>query len=439
MSLRADLRRLAHRLPFGIGTVVAILAAAMVASVGAVLAMGTPDDADTVHDYGQLRSYPHAPAAAWTITDRRLPGYTAAVGRIEVAATHGDEWLLSYPSGIGRSYLLVDRGDGHALWPSPVRAGTGSCDITDDGVVGCAVNASSDLAKGFYLVEDDGTPTAAPGDDDSAKVVAVGHNFAHIDATGYQVTLRTPSGRTLWSRSFSDSATPEVTANGLLMITTSGGARFIVDRGTGADLLTCSGCTINVYPTGITVDRTDADTRTFDSYAVDDGRIDPTPTAHKDGWHVIPGPTTLPVLALTGLAQMQATDGLYVIVDPARSGALWQVTDPELSKANTRPCGRYVAFALKDRSRSIHALSDGSAVGSLPAPSFEDPNGNLDNLRCVGSSGSLLVFANGARISAVDPATESTAWSVDVNGAVDSVDGFIVAHEGSTLRVFQPS
>lgn len=442
MPPRAGLTRLADRLPLGIGTVVAVLAVAMVAAVGAVLAIGTPPGPTTGYDYGQLRSYAHTPDVAWTVSDQALPGYSA-VGRIEVAATHGDQWLLSYPSGIGRAYLMVDRTDGRPLWPGPVRPGTGNCAVTDDGIVGCAVNASSQLRKGFHLL-DDGVPAATPDQvghaaAESARVVGVGRNFLHISATGYQVTMRTPEGRELWARSFADSASATVTANGLLVISTSAGDRFIVDRATGATLVGCAGCVINAYPTGITVDVTDGSDRTFDSYAVSGGRLDPTAVVHRPGWHVVPGPSTVPILARTGLSQMQATHGVYVAVDPARPDALWQVTDEELSKANTRPCGRYVAFALKDRSRSIHQLSDGAATGSLPAPVFGDPDANLDNLRCIGSSGSLLVFANGARITAVDPAAESAAWTVDVNGSVESVDGFLVAREGSTLRVLRPN
>ncbi len=80
---------------------------------------------------------------------------------------------------------------------------------------------------------------------------------------------------------------------------------------------------------------------------------------------------------------MEAMQGTYVVVDPAKPGALWQISDVELSKANTRPCGTAVAFALKSRSRSIYSLADAKHLGSLPAPGFDDPDANLDNLTCV--------------------------------------------------------
>lgn len=53
---------------------------------------------------------------------------------------------------------------------------------------------------------------------------------------------------------------------------------------------------------------------------------------------MLPGPSTLPVLTQTGTAQMEAMQGTYVVVDPAKPGALWQISDVELSMANTRPC-----------------------------------------------------------------------------------------------------
>ncbi len=426
-----------RRLPFGIGTVVVVLASVMVVCVGAVLAIGTPDRPATGYTYGQLRSYPDQPAVAWRVSSQTLPDYTSS-DQIKVVATGTDRWLLSYPSGIGRAYVMVDRSDGHLLWKHPLRAGTGSCGMTDDGVVGCAVNASSDLAQGFYLVDDDGTPSGPTALDDTASVLGAGSDFVNISSSGYRVSMATPDGHELWSRTFARAASAEVLTDGLLQITTSDAGRFIVDPRTGADRLHCTDCTITAFPTGITVEYTDPDHRMFETYAVTDGVLDPRRIAHVAGMRVLPGPSTLPVLTQTGTAQMEAMQGTYVVVDPAKPGALWQISDVELSKANTRPCGTAVAFALKSRSRSIYSLADAKHLGSLPAPGFDDPDANLDNLTCVGSSGDLLVLASNSRISAVDPSAGGFAWTVDVNGQVADVDGFLVAFEGTSIRVFAP-
>ncbi|MGC4935061.1 hypothetical protein ACLQ3C_15405 [Gordonia sp. DT30] len=437
-ALTSSLRRARRRLPFGIGTVAIVAAVALVAAVGAVLAIGTPDRPSTRHDYGLLRSYVHEPDVAWTISNTTLPDYTSG-DRIEVVATRGDRWLVSYPSGIGRAYLLLDRDNGHQVWDHPLRAGTGSCGMTADGVVGCAVNANSELDRGFYLLDEDGNHGDRMPLEDTELVTGVGPNFLRISSSGHQASMFTPDGHKLWSRSFAQAATATVLDDGLLQISTSDAGRFIVDPASGADRLHCTDCTITAFGTGVTVEHTDPDNRMFDSYAVTDGVLDPRPVAHVAGMHVLTGPSTLAVLTRTGDAQMQATQGTYVVVDPARPGALWQISDEELSKANTRPCGDAVAFALKSRARSIYALADGTHLGSLPAPEFGDPDANLDNLRCVGSSGKDLIFASNTRISAVDPAAGGFAWSVDVNGQVDAVDGFLVAREGSSMRVFAPN
>lgn len=434
----ATARRLLRRLPFGIGTTVVILAIAMIASVGVVLAIGTPDRPANGYHYGQLRSYAHQPEVAWSISNQTLPDYISS-DRIDIVGTHAGAWLLSYPAGIGRAYLMVERGTGRHLWTHPLRAGTGSCDVNADGIVGCAVNASSELASGFYLLDDDGNPGSAMPLDDTALVTGVGSDFLRISSSGYRVSMDRPDGHTLWSRSFARAATAKVLDDGLLQISTSDAGRFIVDPASGSTKLHCTNCTITAFPTGITVEYPDPGNTIFESYAVTDGVLDTTRVARVRGVRVLTGPSTMAVLTQTGDPQMQAMQGAYVVVDPAKAGARWQISDEELSKANTRPCGTAVAFALKSRSRSIYSLADGTHLGSLPAPAFSEPEENLDNLRCVGSSGGTLIVTSTSQISAVDVAAGRFTWSVDVNGLVDSVDGYLVAREGTSLRVFAPN
>nr|WP_053776737.1 hypothetical protein [Gordonia sp. NB41Y]KOY49805.1 hypothetical protein ISGA_07800 [Gordonia sp. NB41Y] len=433
--VRSSLHSLRARVP-GIGTVALVLAAALIATAGGVLAIGSPDRPSSGYTAGQLRSYPSTPDTAWTLSSQDLPDYSSDAG-IEVAGTHGDRWLISYPSGIGRAYLLIERGSGHPIWKAPLKVGTGSCAITADGVVGCAVDVTA-LPDAFYLVDDDGTPTRPTPLDDTHSVVGVGSSFLRINQSGYRVTMRTVDGDEVWSRSFAATASAQVTDNGLLQISTNDATEFLVDPATGRDLLHCSQCSITTYPTGIAVSHDGLDTRGVDTYAVSDGTLSPEPTARSAGLRVVPGASTLPVLTATGQAQMEATQGEYEIRDPAQGRALWQITDPELSKANTRPCGAYVAFALKDRSRAVYALADGSHLGNLPEPDVESPDTNIDQLRCVGSTGGLLVFANGGQITAFDPARGSVAWAQPILGRARVVDGFVVLEQGTTLSMLRP-
>ena len=71
------------------------------------------------------------------------------------------------------------------------------------------------------------------------------------------------------------------------------------------------------------------------------------------------------------------------------------VGDASLSKARPMACGRLVAFAHKDTTRTVMRLdAKGTVIGHLPAPDQQRPDTNLAELRCVGSFGDVLVAAN---------------------------------------------
>lgn len=426
--------RIAARIPFGIGTVAMLAIVALVATAGAVLAVGTPT---VPRNYvaGQLRSYPASPDIAWTQSSDTLPGY-ADQNRIEVADTRDDQWLLSYPSGIGRAFIAVDRLTGRHLWEQPLVAGLGDCGYTAAGTVGCAVKLGG-VPDGFYLLDDAGRPGDRSDLNDTATVTGLGPNFLRINQSGYRVALRAPSGRELWTRTFATAARVAVDGR-LVIVSTTDGAGFVLDPDTGADKFACARCTITAFPTGLTVEYSDAGDERVDTYAVVDGALATRPTSRSSGMRVLDGPSTLPVLTASGSGEVQATQGRYEVRDPARSDALWQLTDPELSKANTRPCGDQVAFALKDRSRTIYDLAEGNQVGALPPPDPERPDANLDQLNCVGSSGKLLVFANSNQLTGVDPENRRIAWTYPINGDVSVVDGYIVLTQRATLTVLRP-
>lgn len=450
MSVRTTLAHLRARIPFGIGTVSMIAIAALVACAGIVLAIGTPESS-TTHDFGRLRPYQQAPEVAWSQSSETLPDYTSD-GSIEVVGTHADQWLLSYPSGIGRAYLAVDRLTGKPSWEHPVRAGLGSCAVNSDGEIGCAIKVSGQLPDGFYLINDHGVAGAPSDLAETATVVAVGPNFLRITQSGYRVTMQTPAGDELWSRTFAATAKAEITENQLLQISTNDASEFIVDPTSGKDRLSCSQCAITSYPTGIAVTYTETSDRHVDTYAVTNGTLDTQRVARSTGLRVLPGSATQAVLTAIGDAEMQATQGRYEIRDPAENSALWSITDPELSKANARPCGSMVAFALKDRSRVVYNLSDGQRVGALPEPGVGDP-ANIDQLACVGSAGNnRLIFADRNQISAFDPTTSARSattggtpgvstpvWTYPIIGNTEVIDGYIVAVQGTTLSVLQPN
>lgn len=436
MSARSAPAGHARRLPFGIGTVTVILIAVMVASVGAVLAFGGSDTPSTF-DHGRLRPYASEPAAAWTVSSDTLPGYRTDAG-IEVVDSWQDRWLLAYPSGIGRSFLLVKRGSGDPVWSEPVVAGLGGCAIDDRGRVGCAVKLGG-VPDGFYLIDDDGTPTDASALDDTAQVVGVGRDFLRIDQAGYRVTMQDAGGKELWSRTFAAAAKASWRRAGVLTIRTADGSQFVVNPTTGANRIACTQCSITSFDRGITVQYNETGHERVATHAIENGAVDERPTSMSPRLRVLAGPSTLPVLTGTGAGQIEATQGRYEVRDPAQTDALWQITDPELSKANTRPCGEQVAFALKDRSRIFYTLADGARVGTLDPPALDAPDENLDQLACVGSSGSTAVFANANQITAFDTVHGRIAWTRSVLGSTTVTDGYIVVHEGTSMTVLAPN
>ncbi|MGV9709143.1 hypothetical protein ACWDTI_00560 [Gordonia sp. NPDC003424] len=435
MSARSSRAGIARRLPFGIGTVTMVLVAVMVGSVGAVLAIGGSGSPASFSD-GRLRTYDTEPGVAWTVSSDTLPGYRTDAG-IDVVDSWQDRWLIAYPSGLGRAFLLVERATGKPIWHQPVVAGLGGCAINDLGTVGCAVKLGG-VPDGFYLVDDDGTPTQPSDLDDTAQVVGVGRDFLRIDQAGYRVALHDAGGEEIWSRTFAAAAKATSHPDGVLTIATGDGSQFVVDPGTGADRLSCTQCTITAFGSGITVQHNEIGHEKVATYAVEHGAVDRKPTDVSAGLQVLAGPSTLPVLTGTGERQIQTTQGRYEIRDPARAESLWQITDPELSKANTKPCGEQVAFALKDRSRVFYTLADGTSVGRLAPPSPENPDANIDQLTCVGSSGSTVVFANPNQITAFDAEQGRIAWTRSVIGSTTVTDGFIVVHEGTSLTVLKP-
>ncbi|WP_124708630.1 hypothetical protein [Gordonia insulae] len=437
MSARSSLAGFVRRLPFGIGTVTMLLIAAMVATVGVVLAIGSPTDSAPEYTDGRLRGYVHEPEVAWSQSSDTLPGYGEA-GGIEIADTWRDRWLLSYPSGLGRAYLLVAESSGKPLWDKPVVAGLGGCAINDTGQVGCAVKLGG-APDGFYLVDADGVTASRTDLDDTKQVVGVGSDYLRIDQAGYRVTLRTPTGVELWSRTFATAAQARIRNNGILTVSTADGTRFVLDPETGKDRLSCTQCTITAFDSGITVQYDEFEAERVVSYAVDDGALRTPPVTVSAGLRVLAGPAVLPVLTGTGDSQVQVTQGRYEIRDPARAEALWQITDPELSKANTRPCGTQVAFALKDRSRLFYDLADGTRVGRMEPPAYDDPGSNIDQLSCVGSSGTTLVFADANQVTAVDAVRGDVAWTRQIIGNASALDGYIILREGASITVLRPN
>ena len=436
-SAWAGIARMGRRAPFGIGTVVMLLCAVMVAATGAVLAIGTPERA-TSFAFGQLRPYADTPTTAWSLSSSTLPNY-ASDSPIEIAATHDHQWLLSYPSGIGRAYLLVDRATGKSLWDRPIDVGVGQCGITTSGVVGCAARASESLSTGFYVLDDSGKPGQRSDLGDSTGVIGVGQDFLRISSSANRVALHRPSGEQLWSASYDSTPTASSTPNGLLEISTVAAHRALLDPATGKTLLECDDCSITSFPTGITVDHIASADHEFEAYSVTNGVLNPQPTERLAHMRSVTGPSTMAVLTPVGATQMQAAQGSYLVVNPATPSTGWQLSESELSKANTRPCGSYVAFARKDRTRAIYTLADGTFVGSLPAPSISDPDTNLDYLRCVGSSNDLILFASESQLTAINPAAGRIAWTLPIAGQMEAVDGYLAVREGTSLRVFAPN
>lgn len=422
--------------PFGIGTMCMLGVAALVASTGAVLAIGTPASQES-YAAGRLRDYAAAPHVGWTQSSDTLDGYRGT-NPIALADTHDNQWLLSYPSGSGRAFMMVDRLTGAHRWKHPLVAGLGDCAFDADGTVGCAVKIG-DRPDGFYLLDSHGAAQSRSALDDTAKVVGAGPDFLRVNQSGYQVTMRTPAGQTLWSRTFAAAATATVDDQ-LITVATTDGSAFALDPETGADRIACSRCDMTAFPTGIAVEHSDATSSRVDTYARgEDGEPDSRPTHVAADRRLLSGPSTQAVLTGTDDDRITATSGHYEIRDPARAGPLWQTGGGETSKANSRACGTQVAIARKDRSHVAYRIDDGTTVGTLAPPDADSPDSDIDQSSCVGSAGDLLVFANANQLSAFDPAHGSLVWTYPLDGQASDVDGYIVLTQRATLSVLRPS
>lgn len=436
MSVRSSVAGVLHRLPFGIGTVVMVLCAVLIACVGVVLAIGTPPPDTAAHANGELRGYPHEPRVAWTLSEDALPGYGADTSP-DVVDTWQDEWLVAYPSGLGRAFTLIDRLTGQPVWSRPIVAGLGDCAFNSAGQVACAIKLGS-APDGFYLVDGSGALGAASDLDDTATVTGVGVDYLRIDQAGYRATLRTAAGRQIWSRTFAASASARVT-DGTLVIATTDGGQFAVRADTGRDLVSCTACSIVTYPTGIAVQYNRSAEEKVSTYATAGGVVQLPATSESADLQIVDGPSILPVLTGVGSQMIEQSAGRYEVRDPAQAAARWQVSDPELSRANTKPCGALLVLALKDRSRVIKTLADGSTVGRLPAPAFDQPDANIDYLDCVGSADDTVVFANSNQLTGFDVVAGRIAWTRNIIGSAKNVDGYLVLREGTSLTVLQPN
>lgn len=429
-------RTRARRLPFGMGTLTLILSLAMVVAAGMVLIGGGEPTPSAGYVDGALRGYNSSPAVAWEQSSDTLPGYESNQP-MRVADTHGEQWLLAYPRGIGEAYQLVDKRSGIPQWDEPIVTGLGGCAFNDAGTVGCAVSLA-DLEDGFYLVDNEGTPQRADELADTAEVVGVGTNFLRINQPGYHVAMYTPSGNQVWSRTFAARAHAQM-QGGQLLITTVDGNQFIVDPTSGEDQISCRQCDIRVYPRGVTVQYDERDNARVLTYPIKYGRLDTEHNAEATSMRVLAGAATLPVLTGVGDEAFLATGGRYEIRDPAEGSALWQIGDAELSKVHAKPCGELVSFAQLDGSRTTFRLDDGSRVGEMAPADPAAPNLNIDTLGCVGSSDSTMVFANNNQLTAFDMASGSLRWELPISGAVQVIDGYIVLIQGTSMSVLRPN
>lgn len=415
----------------GMATLGVVGAFLLVAAAGVVMS-GSPAPGYSGGD-GVLRGYPHAPAAAWTIDDSGMPGY-GGTGQIAVAGTAGDDWLVSYPSDLGRSFLLVDATTGKPRWPGPVNAGLGDCAVNDAQQVGCAVRLGG-VPDGFYLV-DDGHPRRTGPLDGTATVTAVGDDFLRVDQLGYRASLRTADGTLRWRRDFSGTPKPRM-ADGLLVVDTTDGRSAVLDATTGAVELDCADCSFDVYPRGVLAEVTAPGRESVSVYPRDENGPARRPVRTAQGMRVVPGPSTLPVLTGAGSSQVLASSGYYEVLDP-HTGTGWHIADPELSKT-TQPCGPLVAMRKKDHSRVFYTLADGDALGVVPPPDYLDPSRNLDYLSCVGADRATAVFAAPDALTAYDAATGRVAWQRDINGQASVVDGYLVLVEGTEITKLAPN
>ncbi|MFT3899038.1 MAG: hypothetical protein QM728_02165 [Gordonia sp. (in: high G+C Gram-positive bacteria)] len=428
------------RLPFGIGTVVMLAIVAMIASVGAVLAIKSDAPHGGRYTAGQLRAYPGKPEAAWTRDLNNLPEFGPGSGPVDVADTHGETWLLSYPSGIGKAFLAVNRYDGKSRWEKPVKAGLGDCAFNAHGEVACATKLGDGIPDGFYKVDAAGKLGPARPLDDTVRLVGVGQNFVRVNQVGYQLTASTPEGVERWHASFASAATPLYLPEiDTLDVKLADGSHALVDPATGKTKLSCGPCTLHVYPTGLAVEHGGSG-GVIDFHAFHHGKLVAKPTHIARSMQVATGPAALPVIWGLGSATLTQAEGHYEVRDPAEAKALWAVSDKELSKAKPFACGRLVAFTRKDATRDVMRLDErGTRVGVLPAPDRQRPDTNPAELRCVGSFGNVIVAWNENQVTAFNGSTGKIDWELPINGNATSVEGQIVLRQGATLSVLRAS
>lgn len=415
-------------------TVAALGAAALVVTAGVILSGSPAPSVGSGH--GELLDYTSTPETAWTLDDSSLPGLTGD-GDITVADTRGDDWLVSYTTGIRTSYVLVDAATGELAWDEPVNTGFGACAFDDDDAVGCAIRprAGGD-DNGFYVIGRDGRAEKTADGSDTARLIGLGDDFVHVSDSGYRVTRQTVYGAVKWSRTFAAAATPRL-SDGLLVVSTVDGGRFVLDPDTGDDRLACESCEVTTYPTGVAVEHRRPSDLGVAFHPVVDRAVAPRPAATADGLVLSAGPSTLPVV--TASDQTLEASGHYQVIDPATGHALWQVADPELSKVHAFGCGPVVTFARKDRSRVFFTLADGSRLGDMASPRLGQPDTNLDYLHCVGASDEVAVFGDTAALTAYRTDTGEQAWTLPINGTASAVDGRIVLLQGSQLSVLKPN
>lgn len=416
----------------GIGTVVLLLSIAMVVCVGLVLSIGTPTPSP---DYagGQLRSYQGQPEEQWSLDLTAMRTYGEGATPV-VAGTLGDIWLIAYPSGLGTTYLTIDRRNGKRLWKAPVDAGLGSCSINAEGELGCALRLT-DRPDGFYLAD---LTTGELGSHSDAKatraVTGYGPDFLRVNDSGYQVTRNTPGGEQVWARTFAAAATVDVN-DGVVAISASDGSKHIIDPATGDDRFGCESCDMQIHPSGVALQFTEQDKQRVEFY-----RTDGTRTSVNEKQQLVSGTSILPVTTGAGSAQIMQTHRTYAVFDPADSQRLWQITGPELSKVGARPCGSVAVFSRNDGSRPVFDLRSGQQLGNIPTSDPMMPDTNIDYLSCVGQGGHIAVFGNPGELTAFDIRDGSMAWQRGiVGGQAVVVDGYLVLEEGTTLSVLAPS
>ncbi len=151
------------------------------------------------------------------------------------------------------------------------------------------------LPDGFYLIDETGTPTRTARYLDTRKVVGLGTNFLRVDECGHQLSLNTPAGRTIWARTFAAPVVDLEVAGDIVIVKTADASQYVINPATGDNRLACDQCTIDLYPTGITVEHQQYGEEKVDTHAIVNGRVNRL-VAEAPGLQVESGPSILPVL-----------------------------------------------------------------------------------------------------------------------------------------------